>query len=130
MANEKDKNKENAAGTASQKAAGVRTWSLQLFLGDLISSTFFSRHKFLIIGLVVLLILYISFQYECKTRMETIDNLNKELAIVRSESIRQQSAYRSKIRESVMQQMVDSMGLGLRVQDRPPFKITYSDYEN
>jgi len=128
MASEKDKSKEN--GAASQTAAGVRTWSLQLFLGDLISSTFFSRHKFSIIGMVVLLILYISFQYECKTRMETIDNLNKELAIVRSESIRQQSAYRSRIRESVMQQMVDSMGLGLRVQDRPPFKITYTGYEN
>ncbi|MGM9871784.1 MAG: FtsL-like putative cell division protein [Muribaculaceae bacterium] len=122
MANEKNKK-----STTASTGAEVRKWSLQLFLGDLISSKFFTRHKFSIIGMVVLLILYISFQYECKTRMETIDNLNKELAIVQSESIRQKSTYHSRIRESVMQQMVDSMRLGLKVQDQPPFKITYTN---
>lgn len=124
MADEKDKNKK------ASKREGVRTWSLKLFLGDLISSEFFNRHKFSIIGMVVLLILYISFQYECKTRMETIDNLNKELAIVRSESIRQKSAYHSKIRESVLTHMADSMHLGLKVQDQPPYKIKYLKDEN
>lgn len=124
----KENNKKNTQAQTTSK--DVRTWSLKLFLGDLISSSFFTRHKFSIIGIVVMLILYISFQYECKTQMETIDNLTKELAIVRSESIRQQSSYHSKIRESVMQQLVDSMHLGLRVQDRPPYKIQYTDYEN
>lgn len=124
MANKKNRNKKS---TTASTSAEVRKWSLQLFLGDLISSKFFTRHKFSIIGMVVLLILYISFQYECKTRMETIDNLNKELAIVRSESIRQKNTYYSRIRESVMQQMVDSMRLGLKVQDQPPFKITYTN---
>lgn len=124
MAEEKETKKKKSTATTGEE---VRQWSLKLFLGDLISSKFFSRHKFTIIGIVVLLILYISFQYECKTRMETIDNLNKELAIVRSESIRQKSAYHSHIRESVMQELVDSMGLGLKVQDQPPFKIQYTD---
>lgn len=122
MADNKEKNKKKTSTSTE-----VRQWSLKLFLGDLISSEFFSRHKFSIIGIVVLLILYISFQYECKTRMETIDNLNKELAIKRSESISQKSAYHSKIRESVMQQMADSMHLGLRVQDQPPYKIQYTN---
>lgn len=127
MAAEKDKKKQKKGTTAG---AGVRTWSLKLFLGDIISSEFFNRHKYSIIGMVVLLILYISFQYECKTRMETIDTLNKELAIVRSESIRQKSAYRSKIRESVLTHMADSMHLGLKVQDQPPYKIKYLKNEN
>ena len=126
MADDKDKNKSKK----NSARAGVRTWSLKLFLGDLISSEFFNRHKFSIIGMVVLLILYISFQYECKTRMETIDSLNKELAIVRSESIRQKSAYHSKIRESVLTHMADSMHLGLKVQDQPPYKIKYLKDEN
>ncbi len=127
MAKSKDDKKKKTHAPDAKGGKGVRKLSLEIFLGDVITSAFFIRYKYLMVFAVACLIFYISFQYECKTRLETIDELRSELARVRSESIRQQSTYHSRIRESVMQHMVDSMGLGLKVQDQPPFSIKYDE---
>lgn len=44
-------------------------------------------------------------------------------SIVRSESIRQQSLYNSRTRESAMTLLVDSLGLGLMAQKQPPYTL-------
>ncbi|MDE5838699.1 MAG: hypothetical protein K2H39_06570, partial [Paramuribaculum sp.] len=62
-------------------------------------------------------------KYNCQTKMEEIQRLNTELEIVKTERLRVRSAYMSSTRESSMQQLIDSLGLNLRVQDRPPFKL-------
>ena len=61
---------------------------------------------------------YITNRYQCLTRMEEIRKLEHELEIVQTERIRERSEYMSRIRESSMQELVDTMHLNLRVQDK------------
>lgn len=105
--------------------ARFRDGFVLLLWGDTVSSTFFGRNKFTVLVITAMLMVYISFKYECKTQKETIDRLNKELAIMRSESIRQRSEYKSGTRESTMQAVIDSLRLALHVQEQPPYLLTY-----
>lgn len=66
---------------------------------------------------------YITNRYQCLTRMEEIRKLEHELEIVQTERIRERSEYMSRIRESSMQELVDTMHLNLRVQDKPPYRL-------
>ena len=112
---------------SQHKPGSVGTWSLKLLFGDIISSRVFARHKFAIFMIMALLISYITLKYECQTRMETIKRQQDELAIVRSESIRERSTYMSRTRESMMQHLIDSMHLDLRVQNQPPYILSYDE---
>ena len=67
---------------------------------------------------------YITNRYQCLTRMEEIRKLEHELEIVQTERIRERSEYMSRIRESSMQELVDTMHLNLRIQDKPPYKLS------
>lgn len=120
--NKKGKSSAKRTGTAKQRV--IRTGK-GLFYGDLISSSFFNRYKFTIIITIGLLMVYITIKYECQTHMETIAKLEKELTIVKTESIREQSTYKSRTRESDMQQRIDSLHLSLKLQDKPPYKLKY-----
>ena len=55
--------------------------------------------------------------------METIRSLQKELEVAKTERVRAKSIYMSRIRESSMQHMVDSLGLGLTIQEQPPYRL-------
>ncbi len=105
----------------------VGTFSLKVFLGDIISSSFFGNNKFSILIVIGLIIFFTAIKYECQTRMETIAKLEKELAIVKSEGIREQSLYMSRTRESMMRTLVDTMHLDLGIQDQPPFILHYDE---
>lgn len=94
--------------------------------GRFISTDFFSRHWITVALLVLMFVWYITNKYECQTSMETIQKLEKELEIVRTERIREQSSYMSRIRESSMLQLVRRHRLDLQVQDTPPYKIRYN----
>ncbi len=97
--------------------------------GRVVSSRFFKKYFFqttLIVGLVMI---YISNRYDCVTGMETITALQSELDIVRTELQNQRSAYMSSTRESAMQALVDTLHLGLGIQERPPYKLSYSNDE-
>ena len=120
--------KESASQSkTAKKKSTVKELPLQVFLGDIISSRFFNRYKFTIMMVVSMLMFYIAIKYECRTRMETIAKLQTELSIVKSESIREQSLYRSRTRESSMKALVDSMHLRLHVQDQPPYTLSYDE---
>lgn len=99
--------------------------ALRLFYGDVVSSAFFQHNKFSIIIGVILFMVYIGIKYECQTHMETISKLEKELSIAKSESIRLQSEYKSRTRESQMQHSIDSLNLALHVQTQPPYILRY-----
>ncbi|MDE5635949.1 MAG: hypothetical protein K2I52_06565 [Muribaculaceae bacterium] len=94
--------------------------------GRLISTDFFSRHWITVALLVLMFVWYITNKYECQTSMETIQKLEKELEIVRTERVREQSSYMSRIRESSMLQLVRRNRLDLQIQDTPPYKIKYN----
>lgn len=91
--------------------------------GRLLSSDFFARHWLPTLIFIVVMMVYITTKYTCKTNMERIAALEKRLEIVENERSRERSAFMSRIRETSMQHLVDSLHLNLRVQPQPPFKI-------
>lgn len=103
----------------------VRDGALDLFTGEWLTSVFFGKHKFAVLITVVMLILYMSYKYEYKSRMREINSLKVELAKTQSESIRQKSLYRSNIRESEMIERINEAGLDLRMQPKPPYELKY-----
>ncbi len=109
------------------QAARADSLMLRALHGRLLSTDFFRRHWLLVLGVVVMLMIYITNRYTCQTQMETIQRLERELEVAKTERIREKSTYMSRIRESKMQQKVDSLRLGLTVQDRPPFRLHLSD---
>ncbi|MCC8071095.1 MAG: hypothetical protein LIO90_04755 [Bacteroidales bacterium] len=98
-------------------------WIARLIHGQLISSDFFSRNWLAIFAACILMLLYITNKYNCQTKMEEIRRLNKELEIVKTERIRVRSIYMSRIRESSMQELIDSLHLNLHVQEQPPYRL-------
>lgn len=109
-----------------QQHANRRRFSLWglLFRGQLIDSDFFARNWLIIAATVVLALAYITNKYSCQTLMEEERRLREQLEIVKTERIRVRSVYMGRIRESSMRELVDSLQLGLNVQNRPPFKLS------
>ena len=97
---------------------------VKLINGRLLSSDFFARHWKSVLLAILMVLIYITNRYQCLTRMEEIRRLEQELEVVETERIRVRSTYMSRIRESSMQEMVDSMHLNLRIQDKPPYKLS------
>lgn len=59
------------------------------------------------------------------TGIETIRKLETELEIVKTERIRERSKYMSRIRESSMAELADSIHPGLSIHVAPPYEIKY-----
>ncbi|MEE1207700.1 MAG: FtsL-like putative cell division protein [Muribaculaceae bacterium] len=95
----------------------------RLIYGNVVTSEFFARHWMKFFILLVLVMIYISTKYECMTKMEEIQRLERELSVAKTERIRQHSNYMSRTRESAMQQLVDTVIPGLAVQEQPPFHL-------
>ncbi len=89
-----------------------------------IPSRFFLRHLSTIIFIVFVAFFYISSRFDCDTARRSIVNLNSKLEVVRTDVQRERAKYMSSTCESKMQEMVDSLKLGLRIQDQPPYKLT------
>lgn len=100
------------------------TWLLRTLHGRILSIDFFKRNWVVVLGVVVMLMVYITSRYECQTKMERIRALETELEVAKTERVRAKSAYMSRIRESSMQKMIDSLRLGLTVQEQPPYKLS------
>ncbi len=89
-----------------------------------IPGNWFLKHFASVIILVVLALTYISVRFDCVTAMETVQVLTRKLEVTRTEVQRERSTYMSRTCESSMQHMVDSLKLGLSIQERPPYKIS------
>lgn len=81
----------------------------------------------MVLTVTAMLMVYITSRYTCQTQMEDIRRLERELEIAKTERIREKSAYMSRIRESQMQHMADSLRLGLRIIERPPYRISINE---
>ena len=99
------------------------SFMLRALHGRILSIDFFRRYWWVVLGSAVMLMIYITNRYTCQTQMETIRTLQQELEVAKTERVRAKSAYMSRIRESQMQHMVDSLHLGLTIQEQPPFRI-------
>lgn len=92
--------------------------------GRVVTGDFFARNWIGMLLLAFVLLIYISGKYTCQTKMEEIRRLNHTLEVVSAERVSVRSEYMSRIRESAMQKMVDSLHLNLSVQPYPPYIIT------
>ena len=95
----------------------------RLFRGQVLSSDFFARHWLPVLICIVVIMVYITTKYTCQTNMEKIASLERTLEIDNNEKARARSAFMGRIRETAMQEMVDSLHLNLKVQSQPPYKI-------
>jgi hypothetical protein len=95
----------------------------QVLHGQVVSSDFFARHWMIMAVVMFLILIYIAGKYTCQTKMEEVRRLDRELEIVRAERVRVKSDYMSRVRESSMQQLVDTFHLGLSVAENPPYII-------
>lgn len=95
----------------------------QLMYGQIVSSDFFARNWMAMLLVVVMILVYIAGKYTCQTKMEQVQSLQRELETVRTERIRARSDYMGRIRESAMQEMVDTLHLGLCVREYPPYIV-------
>lgn len=118
----KSKIKKKIVSAPGRSIKGVLT-------GGIVSSDFFKRHKLKIVVVLLLLMFYISTKYQCQTGMETIRRLEEQLDITKAESIRERSQYMSRIRESSMTALADSVRPGLAVQQQPPFVLSIEHLE-
>ncbi len=98
---------------------------LKTLHGRLLSTDFFARNWLTILTIMVMFLVYITNRYQCLTRMERIQELQHQLEVVQTEQVLQKSLYMGRIRESAMTANIDSLHLGLAVQQQPPYKITY-----
>ncbi|MDE6305098.1 MAG: hypothetical protein K2L90_00745 [Muribaculaceae bacterium] len=107
-----------------KSAAGSDSLLLRALHGRLLSTDFFARNWLKLLMLIVMILIYITNKYQCQTRMEEIRKLTRQLEVVETERVRVRSEYMSRTRESAMQELVDTMHLGLRVQERPPYHLS------
>lgn len=101
--------------------------NIQIFKTDRwvegVSSQFFFRHFAEIVLVMFFALGYISIRFDCVTAMETVNSLTHRLEMARTDTQRERSAYMSATCERSMQQMVDTLHLGLTIQERPPYRI-------
>jgi hypothetical protein len=95
--------------------------------GMYLTSTFFKKHLFATVLFVWLCLSLIAVRFDCVTCMETISSLKTKLEITRTETQSERAKYMTATRESAMQHLVDSLNLGLSIQEQPPYTIKYED---
>lgn len=100
------------------------TWYMRLIEGRLVSGAFFARHWLQVFVILAMVLVYITNRYSCQRSMEEIRRLNNRLDIVQTESYRVRGEYMGRIRESQMRRTLDSLGLNLAVQSRPPYHVS------
>ena len=120
MVQNTDKSSSSTGRTVLERSGSVMR---RLLFGKVVSSDIFARNWLALILGVFMILAYISGKYSCQTKMEEVRRLTHQYEIINAELVRCRSRYMGRIRESSMQAMVDSLNLGLRVQENPPYRL-------
>lgn len=91
--------------------------------GQLVSGAFFARYWIQVVLFMALMLVQITNRYSTQREMEQIRQLTERLRVVQTESMRVRGEYMSRIRESSMRQRLDTLGIDLAVQQKPPYHI-------
>ena len=120
------KKKKNNKSTADPDEPHYPLYKRIIF-GQFITSAFFAKHWIAISLVVFFFMAFITSKYKLMTNMETVRKLENELEIVKTERVREHSLYMSRIRESSMQALADTVKPGLTVQEQPPYLLKLDD---
>ena len=91
-----------------------------------VSSKWFLRHFPLIVILIFFALAYISMRFDCLTAMETVKHLQGRLDVAKTETRRERAHYMSATSEKAMLERVDTLKLGLHLQECPAFVVEMS----
>lgn len=113
------------ASASEEDGKPSQTLSLRGLLGgDLLSTDFMRRQVWLILLVMVFIIVYVAFRYQCQQDMITIDKLEKDLKDMKYKALSISSTLTEKSREShildILKTSKDSL---LKPSDQPPYII-------
>lgn len=87
------------------------------------SYDFFSRYWFYVVLITVLIVAYISMKYDTQNKMNELQRLEVDLNNAKTDCVEASARYNSRIRESQMVDMVDTMHIDLSAPDQPPYRL-------
>lgn len=90
-----------------------------------LSAGFYRRH-FVGVALVVgLIVLFTLFKFDVQMKMRDIMASRKNLLNAQTDMVRVSAEYSSRIRESEMTELVDTLHLRLKAPEQPPYNLDY-----
>jgi len=117
----KGRNKANRNGASSMKGLALLR---ELMRGRLfLSFDFFRRYWFYVVMVTIMALAYISLKYDTQNKMSELRRLKVELNNAKTDCVDASARYNSKIRESQMTQMLDTMHIDLAAPEQPPYKL-------
>lgn len=117
----KGRNNESKNGAKSMKGFALlrELLSGRLFL----SFDFFRRYWFYVVMITIMALAYISLKYDTQNKMSELRRLKVELNNAKTDCVDASARYNSKIRESQMTQMLDTMHIDLAAPEQPPYRL-------
>ncbi len=102
---------------------GKRNIFIRIIRGEWFSLSVFKKYLVEVLLVVTLLVIFITFKFSLQTKMGQIISLRRELVDVRTNMINVSSTYSSLTRESEMTELVDTLKLGLKAPEQPPYNL-------
>ena len=119
-----DNNSNNSNNKNTSKNQSIKHFFRSMLYGEIVPITMVRRYFGMLIIVLLLAMGYIANKFMCQLDMESIRKLKVELARVKTDYVNASASYYSRIRETEMRELADSMGLGLKSPDCPPFYIS------
>ncbi len=118
-------NHSTTSRTAARNTPERRTKIMRTFLqGRIFTLNFFISHLLWIVLAIVMVLTYIGNKYECQTRLQETITLQAKLLNAKTDCVEAGANYNSMIRESRMQQYLDTMHVNLTAPEQPPYTLT------
>ena len=118
METQADNTKEKRASGKKQKL------SIPYILGgSILTEDFVKKQAGLLIMIAILFVLFISNRYSCLKKITEIEDLNRKLRDIRYENLLVSTKLTTHIRQSQIEEWIQSKGLNLSGSKTPPFEI-------
>ena len=112
-----------------QTAEKKPTVLIHTIYGMTFSSDFFKKYWRIIVCVIFISLLHITNRYLCLTRMQTKENLEKQVQVTSTRAMSAKGLYLANTREKSIKAKVDSLHLNLEVSKTPNVILKYSNYE-
>lgn len=106
------------------KFDNIRKSFVHVFGGSVLTENFFLRNMRFIIGIVLIMILFISHRYTVLQRMSEIERLERVLKDARYESLTISSSLTEAGRQGEIERRVEEAGLEIKVTNEPVYYMS------
>ncbi|MDR2621367.1 MAG: hypothetical protein LBC48_02165 [Dysgonamonadaceae bacterium] len=100
-----------------------KNWLSHVLGGGFLTEDFVIRQSKLLVLIVFLIIIFISNRYSCMKKLTEIENLKTELQDVKYENLIISTELTSNSRQSQIEEMLATKGVGLRSSNASVYKI-------